>query len=45
MNSNSISSIEIKTSKIYEVIEDENINENKIIDDDLDINLHPGKRG
>ena len=38
INSNSISSIEINTSKIYEVIEDENINENTIIDDDLVIN-------
>ena len=38
INSNSISSIEINTSKIYEVIEDENISENTIIDNDLDIN-------
>ena len=38
ISSNSISSIEINTSKIYEVVDDENINENTIIDDDLDIN-------
>ena len=44
MNSNSISSIEINTSKIYEVIKDENINENTIKDDDLDINSPPREK-
>ena len=44
MNSNSISSIEVNTRKIYEVIEDENINENSIIDDDLDINSLPREK-
>ena len=39
INSNSISSIEINTSKIYEVIEDENISKNTIINNDLDINF------
>ena len=44
INSNSISSIEINISKIYEVIEDENVNENRIIDDDLDINSPPREK-
>ena len=45
INSNSISIIEINTNSIYEVIKDKNINENRFIDDDLDINSPPRGRG